>query len=233
MKLVVVMPAHNEALTLGKLIREIKKIGLGGIEKEIVVVDDGSTDATASIARQEGAIVASHPSCRGLGASLRTGIAQALQRGAEWIVTFDADGQHAAEDIPRVLKPLLDGKADAVLGNRLLQRGSMPPLRRLANRIANFFTRRAGGIACGDSQSGFRAFTREAAQKMDLKSLRYEVSSEICREIRRLNLKWAEVPIQNIYTSYSLSKGQGFFEGLCTLFRLFRLRGGGEGRPET
>lgn len=223
MKLALIMPAHNEALNLGRLLQKIRGIPLPGMEKEMVLVDDGSTDATAAIARKEGAFVVSHPAKQGLGASLRSGIQTALARGADLIVTFDSDGQHAPEDLPKMLEPLLQQKADVVIGNRLTQKGSMPWRRRMANHLANFFTRRAGGISCGDSQSGFRAFTREAAQKMELRAKHYEISSEICVEIKTKNLKWTEVPIQNIYTPYSLSKGQGFFEGILTLFRLFKL----------
>lgn len=228
MKLAVVIPAYNEEETIGSVIRKIRAVEFPGLEAEVIVIDDGSTDRTAGTARSEGARVIHHVINRGLGGALGTGLETALRAGADVIVTVDADGQHAAGDIARVIGPVRAGDADVVIGTRMLEPGRMPWTRRLANRIANIITRVLFGIATTDSQSGFRAFSREAAGRIRVRSNRYEVSSEICHEIKRHRLRLREVPVESIYTPYSLSKGQGFLTGLRTLARLVLSRWGGK-----
>ncbi|MBU1915593.1 glycosyltransferase family 2 protein [Patescibacteria group bacterium] len=215
MKSVVVIPAYNEANTVGGVARSL----LGRVDG-IVVVDDGSVDDTARLARIAGAEVVTHVINRGLGAAIGTGLALALAQGADVIITFDADGQHQAEDIARMLAPLLAGEADITIGTRTLDRQLMPASRRLANWIGNALTFILFGLWVKDSQSGLRAFTRETAQRLELRCDRMEVSSEIVREIRRNQLRLIEIPIQPVYTEYSRSKGQGFFVGLKTAGKL-------------
>lgn len=186
----------------------------------IIVVDDGSVDDTARLARIAGAEVVTHVINRGLGAAIGTGLAMALAQDADVIVTFDADGQHRAEDVVRMLAPLLAGHADITIGTRTLDRQLMPVSRRLANWIGNALTFVLFGLWVKDSQSGLRAFTREAAQRLELRCDRMEVSSEIVREIRRNQLRLIEIPIQPIYTEYSRSKGQSFIVGLKTAGKL-------------
>jgi glycosyltransferase involved in cell wall biosynthesis len=223
-KLWVVLPAYNEAAAIGSVIRQIRTITLSGIEKEILVVDDGSRDGTADIARAEGAHVVRHMVNRGLGGALGTGLEAARRRGADILITCDADGQHAPEDIIQVVDPILKGKADAVIGSRMVNSRGMPMTRRLANRMANLITYVLYGIKTTDSQSGLRAFSRTALERIRITTNTYEVSSEICGEIGRHGLRFAEVPIRAIYTDYSLSKGQGVGVGLKTLLRLFLFR---------
>ncbi len=191
---------------------------------EVIVVDDGSSDETNQIARKAGAIVYRHLLNRGLGATLGTGIAAALIRGADCIVTLDADGQHDATEIVKLVGPIRRGLADVVLGSRLLRARGMPASRELANHLGNVITLLFFGLFVTDSQSGFRAFSREGAAKLEIRSNRMEVSSEIIAEIRRKGLRLAEVPIRAIYTDYSLSKGQGFWVGLKTAYRLLLRR---------
>lgn len=220
MKLSIVIPARNEATTIGLVIREVLSLDLPDIQKEILVVDDGSSDRTGEIARSEGAIVVRHLLNRGVGGASGTGIETALRRGADVIVTCDADGQHTATDITKVIEPILKGRADVVIGSRMMGSGRMPWMRRIANRLANLVTLILYGIRTTDSQSGLRAFSRSAAEQIKITANNYEVCSEICGEIGRHHLRLTEVPIQSIYTEYSLSKGQGFGVGLRTLFRL-------------
>ena len=215
MKTIVVIPAYNEAATIGAVLRSIRPF-----VDDIVVVDDGGSDATGDIARTQGVMVYRHAINRGLGASLGTGIAAALKNGAEVIVTMDSDGQHRAEDIPRLVAPIQEKKADVALGVRRTHRRRMPFSRRVANGCANLLTWMLFGIWTSDSQSGFRAFSRHAAERMELRGDRMEVSSEILSETKRLALRFVEVPIEPVYTAYSLSKGQGFLEGLRTFERL-------------
>lgn len=215
MKVIAIVPAWNEAETVGQALDGLRKY-----VSEVVVIDDGSSDETSAIAARRGAVVIRHSLNRGLGAALKTGIIAALARGADVILTFDADGQHAAEDVPAVLKPLLDGKADFVIGTRLHDRKGMPAFRRLANYAGNFVTWLLFGMRTTDSQSGFRAMSADAARRLELKTDRMEVSSEFLAEIVRLKLRKMEVPVASRYTAYSMSKGQSFFVGLRTLGRL-------------
>ncbi|MBI2552361.1 glycosyltransferase family 2 protein [Candidatus Uhrbacteria bacterium] len=247
MKVVVVIPAYNEERTVGEVVGKCKMQPFlsppfqGGDEEGVktIVVDDGSTDRTAEVARAAGAIVLRHPINRGLGAALSTGIDGAIQlitnnsiTNNSIIVTLDADLQHDPAEIARVIQPILEGQAEVVIGSRFMTTGQhdnrtarwIPITRKIGNWCGNFFTWLLFGIWVTDSQSGFRAFSGAAAEKLRLRTSTMEVSSEIIREIARLKLKMAEVPITVKYDKYSLSKGQGFLRGLETLWKLIVLK---------
>jgi glycosyltransferase involved in cell wall biosynthesis len=215
MRIAVVVPAYNEAKTVAGVVRS-----LCGPDRRVIVVDDGSGDGTGAAAEEMGAEVVRHVINRGLGASLATGIACALEGDCDCVVTFDADGQHRVEDLPGLTAPILEGRADIAIGARVADRHLMPITRRLANSLGNLLTWALFGVWVSDSQSGLRAFSRRAASEMELRSDRMEVSSEIIREIGRNEWRVAEVPIVPVYTDYSLSKGQGFLVGLKTAMRL-------------
>ncbi len=219
MKTIAVIPAYNESIKIGGVVRATLPF-----VSEVVVVDDGSHDNSGEVAREAGAQVFYHVVNRGLGATLATGIAIALARGAEVVITLDGDGQHDAAEIPNLVGPIARGHVDVVLGSRLLNHVGMPTHRVIANHLGNVVTFLFFGIFVTDSQSGFRAFSREAAQAIEIKSNRMEVSSEIVAEIRRKELRFAEVPIRAIYTDYSLAKGQSFRVGLKTVYKLLLRR---------
>ena len=229
MKTVAVVPAWNEAQAIGEV--------LGGLLPRVdavIVVDDGSIDGTADVARGVtplrppltrgetggGVHVIRHVLNRGLGAAIATGIRAALADGADIVLTFDADGQHRPEDVAAMLAPIREGRADVVIGSRMLTKEGMPFVRRVANRIGNVVTAALFGAHVSDSQSGLRAFSRAAAEQIQIRTDRMEVSSEIVAEIFRHKLRLVEVPIKSVYTTYSLSKGQSFVMGLKTLGRL-------------
>ncbi len=220
-KVCVVVPALNEETTLPKVLASLR-----GRVESVIVVDDGSEDGTERVAKEGGAILIRHIINRGLGAALGTGIEAALFVGADYVVTFDADGQHKSEDISRLVAAAEEGKYDAVIGSRLINPAGMPLARRLANRIGNAATFILFGLWVTDSQSGLRLFRADAARRLRLKSNRMEVSSEFIKEIRRLGLRFREIPIEAVYTEYSLSKGQSFVVGLKTLFQLILQRWG-------
>lgn len=220
MRRIVVIPAYNEEKTVSEAVR-----GALALADLVVVVDDGSTDRTAEVAGTAGATVVRHAINRGLGGALGTGIAAALRLGADALVTMDADGQHRPEDARRVFDRLERGGVDFVIGSRMLEaRGHMPRRRRLAQWCGNALTAALFGRWVSDSQSGLRGLTRPAAERLELKSSRMEVSSEFIREAARLGLRVAEIPIESVYTDYSLSKGQGFAVGLQTAARLILRR---------
>ncbi len=215
-RVVVVIPAYNEERTITGVIRGLNQQGLS----RLIVIDDGSSDHTSELASHEGVILLRHVLNRGLGGALGTGIKAALHLGAEVIVTFDADGQHDPDDIPRLLKPIEKGEADVVIGSRMLDPLGMPYRRRVANWIANVVTYLLFGGWTTDSQSGLRAFSSQAAARMRIMTRGMEVSSEIIAETVKNRLTRQEVPVKAIYTDYSLSKGQSFDVGLQTLMRL-------------
>lgn len=226
-QLFIVIPAYNEEKTVGDVVRQIIP-HTSYLLPHVIVVDDGSSDRTAAVAREAGAMVLQHPINRGLGAALSTGIAGALRIMNQGIVvTLDADGQHDPAELPRLVEPILTGKAEVVIGTRFKikdLRLKMPRQRVAANWCGNVATWLLFGIWVSDSQSGFRAFSAEAVAALQLRTSTMEVSSEIIREIARLKFRLVEVPITVRYTAYSLSKGQGFLRGLETLWKLIVLR---------
>jgi len=214
MKIIAVVPAYNEEQTIVDVLTKTRPF-----VDAIVVIDDGSSDRTAELARVFGATVVSHKMNRGLGAALGTGFAYARRIGAEAIVTLDADGQHDPKEIPRFFEELQKG-ADMVIGSRMIKSNGMPRYRRAANMIGNLITLILFGAWVTDSQSGYRAFGPRAIRKINIRTNRMEVSSELVAEAKRNRLAISEIPIQAIYTAYSLSKGQGFLVGLKTLLKL-------------
>ena len=212
----VVMPAYNESKTIKNVIEDLKQRNLN-----MIIIDDGSHDKTYQIAESsvynQGSIYR-HVINRGLGAALETGIKAALAKNADIIVTFDADGQHNPDDIIPVCKPIIENRADVVIGTRNFN--EMPASKKFGNSVMNIITRIFYGIHVNDSQSGLRAFNRKAAQVVDINSRGYGVSSEIIGEIKKYDLKIEEVEIETIYTDYSMSKGTNLIVGLKILAKL-------------
>lgn len=200
----VVVPAYNEARVIGSVVEELVARG-----HRVVVVDDGSGDATSAAARRAGAVVLRHAINRGQGAALQTGIAYALRNGAEHIVTFDSDGQHSPDDVDALVAPLLAERADVTLGSRTIGSSEgMPAMRKAILAIAVIFTRAASGARVTDTHNGLRAFTRAAAAKLDIRLDRMAHASEILDQIVRHGLRYEEVPVHVRYTDYSRRKGQ-------------------------
>ena len=221
--LFLIIPAFNEARVIRDTLRNLPPRVAGIDSMTVVVVDDGSSDATAEevLASGDGRVVLlRHAINRGLGGALGTGLAYARQHGADYVVTYDADGQHAPEDIGNVVAPLVAGEADAVIGSRLLQPKGMPWYRVVGNWGLNLITFFIFGMWTTDSQSGLRGFAHAALQRIDIRMDRMEVSSEFIKEIRRNRLRYREVPIQAIYSDYSLAKGQRNVNGFNILIRL-------------
>lgn len=215
------MPAYNEAKIIKTVMGELISLGLN-----LIVVDDGSTDDTYSIAldflNKHPNLVSlyRHPLNRGLGAAIFTGIEAALIHKSEIIVTFDADGQHHAQDVIPLCQPIFQDQADVVIGKRNFS--EMPFRKKFGNVVMNIITLIFYGKDVEDSQSGLRAFNRKAAGLLELHSRDYGVSSEIIGELQKRHLRLVEVPITTIYTDYSLSKGTNTRVGLKILAKLIR-----------
>jgi glycosyltransferase involved in cell wall biosynthesis len=200
----VVVPVFNERPTIDGVLRE-----LVAICPNVVVVDDGSSDGTAAVARRRARWTLRHPVNRGQGAAIQTGLDFARRRGAGVIVTFDGDGQHDPQEIEHIVAPIRRGECDVVLGSRFL--GSAPRLpaaRRLAIRLAVVVTRVLTGLAVTDTHNGLRAFSDRAAARIDITLDRMAHASELLDIIAREKLAWCEVPVHIRYTDYSLGKGQ-------------------------
>ena len=204
-KIFAVVPAYNEAKTIRSVVAQVKAQGPAA-----VVVDDGSVDQTGRLAQVAGAQVLTHLVNLGQGAALQTGILFVLSQGAEIIVTFDADGQLRAEEISRLVEPLLLGQADVVLGSRFLGPGrqSVPFFRQWVLKLAVAVTRAYTGLKITDTHNGFRAFSRAAAQAISISQNGMAHASEIIEQIKKHHLKFTEVPVTVSYTKHSLQKGQ-------------------------
>ena len=209
----IVMPAHNEAAAIGQVLFRIPA-EIEGAKVITIVVDDGSTDGTGEIAQAHGAHVVRHLTNLGVGAATITGFRAARALGADMIVTIDADGQHNPEEIGRLVQCLNEGPFDVVIGSRILTRHGMPLSRFTANLLLNALTYVVYGKIVSDSQSGFKVFTRHAADALDLRSSGYEICSEIVGEIYRKKLRYKSLPIKPVYTAYSHAKGQHFLNGV-------------------
>lgn len=197
MKLVVMIPAFNEEMSIGKVIAEIpRKIGRIS-EVEILVINDGSSDKTADEAKNAGADrILSHKRNMGLAKSFRDGLEEALLMGADVIVNTDADFQYNQAEIPKLIQPILDKKADIVVGDRQISSlDHMPRGKLIGNKIATAVTRFVTGWPVKDAQSGFRAFSREAALRMNLTG-QYTYVQETLIQASNKNLTLEQVPIE-------------------------------------
>ena len=220
-----VIPAYNEEPVLGDVLASLEPLPYG-----VVVVDDGSEDATADVATRCGAAVVRHACNLGQGAAIQTGITYARrQAGTRFVVTFDADGQHHPTDLRALLEPLEEGACDVVLGSRFLVPGSavrIPVARRLVLRLATVVTRLSTGLRLTDTHNGLRAFTAQAAAQLDITQNGMAHASEILSQIAATGMRYREVPVTVTYTRYSLTKGQSMLNSVDIFWESIRGRRG-------
>lgn len=193
----VVIPVFNEEATVADIVTRTKKtLETMGVTYEVLVVDDGSTDHSADIAEKSQVNVLREPH-KGKGLALRTGFEQA--RG-ELVVTLDADGSHWPEEIPLVLKYILENRADFVIGSRFFNseanKAKVPRLNGIGNKLFNDMIRYLTGVKITDSQSGFRAIRSSLIKRMKLSSRGYEVESEMLIKALRMRARVTETPIR-------------------------------------
>lgn len=221
MKIIAVIPAYNEASRVGAVVQAARRYVDG-----VVVVDDGSCDATSGAATVAGATTVRHPENTGAGAATMTGIEAARALGADIVVTIDADEQHDSQDIPALLQPVREGRADVVFANRFgptltgKHRNRIPAIRRLFNTIGNVVTFLAAGLWVRDSQCGFKVFGPKALREVHLQTRGFEFCTEIIREAHYHHWRIAEVPVKVVYSAYTLAKGQSFAMGVKTAFQI-------------
>jgi len=212
----VIIPAHNEAQNIGKVLDKVKKY-----TSKIVVVDDGSSDSTMDVALSRKVHVLRHIINLGKGATLKTGCDFALSKGAKSIIVLDADGQHDPKEIPSFQKKL--SRADIVLGYRKMN-DNMPWIFRFGNSFINWTTKLLFGINVKDTQCGFRAFTSLAYKRIRWNSTDYSMESEMIARIGKSKLKYLESPIETIYAD--TYKGTTVLDGIKIVFNMliWRLR---------
>lgn len=213
-----VIPLYNEAT----VIREVLDQALE-VFPRIVCVDDASTDDSAAIAAEAGAVVLRHPINLGQGAALQTGIDYVLaDPGMRYAVTFDSDGQHRVEDAAAMVARLRDEPLDVVLGSRFLDARTQPgALKRLVLRLAIWFTNLTSRVKLTDAHNGLRAFTRDALARIEIRQNRMAHASEIVSLIGKHRMRYAEEPVHIVYTDYSRSKGQSLWNSVNILVELF------------
>ena len=195
LKIIVGIPAYNEEENIAKIIVQLQKI-----TDSILVCDDGSTDLTGEIAEKMGAEVVKHTKNLGYGAAVGSLFNKALEVDADVLVTFDADGQHRIEDINSVLEPILKNQADIVIGSRFLNNDdNIPKYRKLGIKTITGLTNVATGSNITDSQSGFRAYSKNVLQNLTLSEQGMGVSTEILVKAAKSKFRMIEVPITVLY----------------------------------
>lgn len=210
----VVIPARNEERRIELVVRSVRATGA-----RVVVVDDGSSDATAEEARAAGAVVLRHAVNRGQGAALETGFTWIRPFSPRCTVTFDADGQHDPADLERLAGPILRGEADVVLGSRFLgEARGISRHRRWMLRAAVLGTRVMNGMRVTDTHNGVRAFSRVSLDRISLRQDGMAHASEILDLVAATGLRWIEVPVTIRYTEETRRKGQSTAAAIRILF---------------
>ncbi|MCS7283801.1 MAG: glycosyltransferase family 2 protein [Anaerolineae bacterium] len=216
---VAVIPAYNEARFIGSVVLQARKY-----VDTVIVVDDGSVDATAEIASAAGALVVRHEQNRGKGKALCTGLQIARSLSPHAVVLLDGDGQHLPSEIPRVLAPILSGEADMVVGSRYLNRNSqVPRVRVWGHRFFNFLVNRTAGLHLTDSQNGFRAFSSRVLDALNFFSNGFSVESEMQWLARQYGWRVQEVPVTVLYADKP--KRSPWVQGLMVLDGFLRFIG--------
>ncbi len=200
-----VIPCYNEAGVIRQTVGEVMACGY-----RVIVVDDCSADETAKQVIGLPVFYIKHKINLGQGAALQTGIDAAMKKGADVIVTFDADGQHDVNDIAGMLKKLETEKLDIVFGSRFLpgSKTNIKNLRRLLLKLGRLMNYFFTGILLSDAHNGLRVMNRHAASVIRLRENRMAHATEFLKEVKRNGLRYAEFPVHIRYTGYSIKKGQ-------------------------
>ena len=195
MKITIGLPAYNEEKNIASVITKLKKI-----TDSIIVCDDGSSDMTSEISKNLGAVVISHKKNMGYGAALRTIFQKSVELDSDILVTFDADGQHRIEDINKILRPLENNEADVVIGSRFLDNESkIPNYRKIGIKVITKVTNASLKKKLTDSQSGFRAYNKQALTQISPSEMGMGISTEILIKASSKGLRIAEIPITVLY----------------------------------
>lgn len=213
----IVIPLYNEATVVGGVIESLRASFVN-----VVCVDDGSSDGSAQVAEGAGALLVQHPVNLGQGAALQTGIAFALSHETcEYIVTFDADGQHRIEDAASMLEMARRDDVAIVFGSRFLDDRTNPGwIKRIILKTAVWVSNLTSSMRLTDAHNGLRVIRRDAAEGIELKQDRMAHATEIVLELGRTGLPWKEHPVELLYTDYSKAKGQSVLNAVNILVDL-------------
>ncbi|MCX5997097.1 MAG: glycosyltransferase family 2 protein [Chloroflexi bacterium] len=218
MKIVAVIPCLNEERFISDVVfKTLKHVD------RVIVIDDGSKDSTARLARDAGAEVISHTFSQGAGAATRTGFEAALRAGASIIVTLDGDGQHNPDEIPLLLSPIIQQQADLVIGSRFLTKAKVSLYRKFGIDAITFLYNAGHIVKINDAQSGFRAYSRKAVERIKITDTGFGFSIETLVQVRKYGLTICEVPITCIYHD-SGSTQHPVIHGLSIVWAVIWLR---------
>ena len=220
-----IIPSYNESGEIERVVRSILSHGIF----TIVLVDDGSTTRLDEQVKDLPVYCLRHRTNLGQGAALQTGMVFSKKIGAELAVTFDADGQHDASDLPALIEPILEKDADVVFGSRFLAKkaSQMSGTRKLLVQIARIVNFLFSGLLLSDAHNGLRAFNKTALEKIEITENRMAHASEILFQVKHHRLRFKEVPVHISYTAYSHKKGQSGLDALkvfidIVLHKLFK-----------
>ena len=218
-KILIIIPAYNEESRISAVVQSVRD---NAPEFDIVVIDDGSKDDTAQVARSAGALVVSHPFNLGYGVAIQTGYKYALNKGYDFMVQIDGDGQHDPAFIPQVLAPIVAGDADIVLGSRFLGTESYEPS--LPRRIGMAFFRRILSLLTKtritDSTSGYQAFNREVIRFFTTEVFPCDYpDADMLLTLHRANFRIMEVPVK----MHASATGKSMHSGLKPLYYMFKM----------
>ncbi len=200
-KTAVLIPSFNEAKTIGGIVERLKGAGW----EDVYVVDDGSSDGTASIAGAKGARVISSASNKGKGVSLREGFSRILKEGFDRVLVMDGDGQHSIDDIGRFYAKMDETGAGIVVGNRMSATRKMPFLRIIVNHFMSYLISVVSGQSIPDTQCGFRLIKKEALKNICLEASYFETESELLIKAARSGCKIESVPVKTVYSDETSS----------------------------
>jgi len=214
---VVIVPLYNEEAVIADVVHDLLKHF-----STVVCIDDGSSDSSADLARAAGATVIHHPYNLGQGAALQTGIVYARSLPTtNYVVTFDADGQHRVPDVVAMLALAREKNLAIVFGSRFLDRRTKPGFaKKTVLKVAVFITRLVTGLKLTDAHNGLRVIRRDALDHVNLIQDRMSHATEIVQQLAKTKMRWREYPVEVLYTEYSKKKGQSLLNSINILFDL-------------
>ncbi|MBP8113979.1 MAG: glycosyltransferase family 2 protein [Chitinophagaceae bacterium] len=214
----VIIPFYNENTVIREVIEDLLPYNY-----QIVLVNDGSTKSPYNILKDIDSLYFLHHKVNlGQGAAIQTGIDFALQKGAEYLVTFDADGQHLSSDIQSLLEPLQNNEADICIASRFLEKGrhNATKGRKITLKVGRWVNYFFTGLFLSDAHNGLRAMNRTAADKFNLKENRMAHATEFLIAIKKNKIRYKEIPATVVYSDYSRKKGQSVFSSIRIFFDL-------------
>ena len=225
----IVIPVYNEERTITEILERAINADVCGLEKEIIVVDDGSTDNTVFSLQQakqkwDGLKVFYHNSNKGKAEALKTGFS--LAHGDIFIIQ-DADLEYDPSDYPKLLEPIVSGRADVVFGSRFYSRKrpqGMPLIRYFCNRFLSFLCNIIYHINISDMETGYKVFTRKVLEEIKISSDRFDFEPEFTIQVARKKFRIAEVGINYNYRTFSEGKKITFFDGISAIFTIVKMR---------